>query len=82
MELLEKANYIISQWASVRDAGSAGSLEYVFEKAYAYRMAKRTADNHREAGRLTAEDVAEEERSAQDFKQAWNKLDGEISQAG
>jgi hypothetical protein len=66
----ELADQVISEGAKTLQHHNA-EFKPVFETAYRYRTAKRTADNRREFGMLTEQDAAEEKATRLAFVEVY-----------
>ena len=69
------AQDVVDAWGTVMQGGKGKALsadfESLFEKACAYRIAKRIADNHREYERLTKEEAEQEQVTKKEFLKAY-----------
>ena|SRR6266853_1524756 len=69
------AQDVVDAWGTVMQGGKGDALsadfKALFEKASAYRSAKRIADNHREHNKLTKEEAEQEQRTRNEFLDAY-----------
>ena len=75
----ELAQRVVNAWGPYAQAGKQNELSpkfmTLFEKAYRYRDAKRTADNRRKFNMLSAEEEAEEIESRIDLARYYKSMD-------